>query len=151
MYDYVPNSNSWIDPFGLEIVDNIVRYKHDKVTPNASSRGTAINRACNAEQELINRTGKGTINWSPQEMDIIRNGRSGRAISSAMSQAGYTGHHINNVSDFPELKGDERNIVFLRNTNHPSSYDEHLYSNRGHRGNYDNKTKGRLIDRAKSH
>ncbi|WP_459926614.1 RHS repeat-associated core domain-containing protein [Flavobacterium covae] len=48
-YGYVHDSNSWVDPFGLDIVNNIVRYKPDKVTPNAGSRGTAINRAWKVE------------------------------------------------------------------------------------------------------
>lgn len=66
-----------------------------------------------------------------------------------MSRAGYTGHHINNVVQFPNFKGDPRNIVFLQNLNHPSGFDEHLTSNQGHRGDYGNSTKGRLIDRTK--
>ena len=68
-----------------------------------------------------------------------------------MSNMGYTGHHINNVADFPDWKGDGRNIVFLQNANHPSGFDEHLHSTKGHRGNYGNDTKGRLIDRKMSH
>jgi RHS repeat-associated protein len=150
LYGYVSDSASSVDIFGLA-VDNLVKYKPGRITPKPGSRGTAIDRAWREEQELINRTGKGTRDWTPEEIDLIKNGRSGKELTSVMSNAGYTGHHINNVSDFPELKGDPRNIIFLQNANHPSGVDEHLYSNHGHRGNYDNKTKGRLIDRAHSH
>jgi hypothetical protein len=137
-----------VDVLGL-IVDNLVRYKPDKVTPRPGSRGTAINRAWIEEQDLVNRTGKGTRDWTAQELDLIRSGRSGKQLTSIMSNAGYTGHHINNVSDFPELQGDPRNIIFLQNANHPSGIDEHLLSNEGHRGNHDNQTTGRLIDRTR--
>ncbi|WP_338815833.1 hypothetical protein V9L05_24000 (plasmid) [Bernardetia sp. Wsw4-3y2] len=67
-----------------------------------------------------------------------------------MSNAGYTGHHINNVADFPTWQGDPKNIIFLQNANHPSGIDEHLLSNQGHRGAYTNQTNGRLIDRNRS-
>lgn len=150
IYAFVKDINAFVDVFGL-IVENLIRYKPSKVTPQSGSRGTAINRAWKQEQDLINRTGQGTRNWTPEEIEMIKNGRSGKELTSTMSNAGYTGHHINNVSDFPQLKGDPRNIVFLQNANHPSGIDEHLYSNAGHRGNYDTKTKGRLIDRLKCH
>lgn len=85
------------------------------------------------------------------ESDAILAGRNGKELTSTMSQVGYTGHHINNVSEFPELQGDPRNIMFLQNANHPSGVNEHLYYKQGHRGNYDNETRGRLIDRKRSH
>ena len=149
-YAYVHDSNTWIDAFGL-VANNIVRYKPTNVTPKPGSRGTAINRAWKQEQDLINRTGQGTRNWTPEELDVIKNTKSSKQITSKMSNMSYTGHHINNVADFPDWKGDGRNIVFLQNANHPSGFDEHLHSNQGHRGDYGNDTKGRLIDRNKSH
>lgn len=103
------------------------------------------------EQDLIRRTGKGTRDWTPDEINIILNGKSGKELTSVMSNMGYTGHHINNVADFPELAGDPRNIIFLQNANHPSGIDEHLLAKQGHRGNYANTSNGRLIDRKHSH
>lgn len=85
------------------------------------------------------------------ESDAILAGRNGMELTSTMSQMGYIGYHINNVSEFPELQGDPRNIMFLQNANHPSGVNEHLYSKQGHRGNYNNETRGRLIDRKRSH
>lgn len=68
-----------------------------------------------------------------------------------MSDAGYTGHHINSVKGNGELgtkwQADPRNIVFLQNSKHPSGIDEHLDSPQGHRGAYTNAGNGRLIDR----
>lgn len=67
-----------------------------------------------------------------------------------MVNAGYTGHHINNVEGNGALgykwQGDPRNIVFLENGKHPSG-NRHLNSNEGHRGSFKNSTRGRLIDR----
>jgi hypothetical protein len=71
-----------------------------------------------------------------------------------MWEKGYTGHKINSVQGNGNLgdawKGDPRNIVFLQNANHPSGIDEHLISPQGHRGNYNNSSKSRLIDRLRS-
>jgi RHS repeat-associated protein len=149
-YQYVLDTSICVDIFGLETA-NIVRYKPGRMTPQPGARGTAIDRAWREEQELVNRTGKGTRDWTPEEIDSIKAGRSGKELTSVMSNAGYTGHHINNVAEFPELKGDPRNIIFLQNANHLSGIDEHLHSNWGHRGHYENATKGRLIDRSHSH
>ncbi|MGB1216862.1 MAG: RHS repeat-associated core domain-containing protein, partial [Saprospiraceae bacterium] len=149
IYAYVHDVNCLADFFGL-IVKNLVRYKPNKVTPKPGSRQTAINRAWKEEQDLIKRTGQGTRNWTQAEIDIINSSNNSSVIASKMSNAGYTGHHINNVADFPDWKGDPRNIVFLQNEKHLSGYDEHLHGNQGHRGDYNNETKGRLIDRNKS-
>lgn len=75
-----------------------------------------------------------------------------------MSNAGYTGHHINSVEGNGALgtkwQGDPRNIVFLENPSHPNSingvgaYNEHYHYSQGHRGSTANATNGRLIDRA---
>ena len=64
IYAYVKDTNIWIDPWGL-IVDNFIRYKPDKATPQPGSRGTAINRAWVEERDLIIRTGKGNKGLDP--------------------------------------------------------------------------------------
>jgi hypothetical protein len=115
----------------------------DKVTPLAGGRGTAINRAWALEKQLIEKTGFGTVDWTPAQIDLIKSTKNAD-LTSVMSKAGFTGHHINNVSDYPAWAGDPRNIVFL--SNGPNGGD-HLHSNQGHRGNWDTKSNGRLIDR----
>ncbi|WP_275377682.1 RHS repeat-associated core domain-containing protein [Xenorhabdus bovienii] len=149
-YSYVHNPTGQIDPLGLNPQD-LVRYKiHDTVKPKSGARGTAINRAWGQERVLVE-AGGGSRNWSDEEVKIIKETKSNGKLSSIMSQRGYTGHHINSVKGNGTLggawKGDPRNIVFLQNGKHPSGVDEHLFSNQGHRGVYENPGKGRLIDR----
>lgn len=149
-YGYVTNPLAWIDYLGLKPED-LIRYKpRSSITPQAGSRGTAINRAWGEERVLVG-AGGGSRNWSQAEREIILNTKNNQQLASIMSEQGYTGHHINSVKGNGALgtawQGDARNIVFLQNANHPSGFDEHLYSNQGHRGNYDTPGKGRLIDR----
>lgn len=106
------------------------------------------------EERILVAIGGGSRDWSAQERETIMGVRNNAQLSSIMSEAGYTGHHINSVEGNGKLgedwKGDPRNIVFLQNGNHPSGLDEHLNSPQGHRGNYSNPGSGRLIDRIKS-
>jgi hypothetical protein len=98
--------------------------------------------------------------WPPSEIATILNtplGNKPGQLSSVMSGAGYTGHHINSVKNNGALgekwKGDPRNIVFLENhkhpnsTNMPSACNEHFHAPQGHRGTTNNVSQGRLIDR----
>ena len=160
VFQYAPNPTGWIDPFGLS-GSNLVRYKPNKVTPTAGSRQGAIDKAWALEKELVETTGGGTRNWSPSEIDTIKNtpiGSKSGQLSSVMSNKGYTGHHINSVKNNGTLgqawKGDPRNIIFLENHKHPNSssrpnaYNEHFHSMQGHRGSTGNVSRGRLIDRA---
>ncbi|WP_338815848.1 RHS repeat-associated core domain-containing protein (plasmid) [Bernardetia sp. Wsw4-3y2] len=66
-YGYVYDSNSFVDIFGLT-VNNLVRYKPNKVTPRGGGRSTAINRAWKEEQALIRRTGQGSRDWTQAEI-----------------------------------------------------------------------------------
>ncbi|KAA0079617.1 hypothetical protein CIW54_24135 [Paraburkholderia sp. T12-10] len=135
LYQYALNPVQWIDPRGLKPC-NLVRYKiRDSITPLAGSRQTGINRAWRQELELVQATGSGTVNWTPEQIEELK---------STGKVSGFTGHHINNVESNPAWAGDPRNIVFL--SNGPSGGD-HLNSLQGHRGNYQNATSGRLIDR----
>ncbi|WP_081053120.1 RHS repeat-associated core domain-containing protein [Burkholderia territorii] len=136
VYQYARNAVLWADPLGLTPC-SLIRYKiRDSLAPMAGSRQTGINRAWKAEQELVKATGSGTVDWTPAQMDeLLSNGK----------VTGFTGHHINNVESNPAWAGDPRNIVFL--SNGPNGGD-HLNSLQGHRGNYQNATSGRLIDRA---
>ncbi|MNP52319.1 hypothetical protein D3C76_1467060 [compost metagenome] len=117
------------------------------------ARSTAISRAWGQERILVE-SGGGSRNWTAAERETIMSVRNNAKLSSVMSDAGYTGHHINSVEGNGKLgaawKGDPRNIIFLQNANHPSGIDEHLNADQGHRGNYKNPGKGRLIDRVRS-
>ncbi|EHU1196472.1 RHS repeat-associated core domain-containing protein, partial [Acinetobacter baumannii] len=159
VYAYTANPVQWVDPYGLAPC-SLVRYKPDKVTPQAGSRQDAIDRAWSLEKQLIQTTGTGTRDWSKAELDTILRTPSGSGkghLSSVMSNLGYTGHHINSVKNNGALgeswKGDPRNIVFLENPKHPNSspmpnaYNEHFHSKQGHRGSTTNVSRGRLIDR----
>ncbi len=153
LYHYAENPISWVDPFGLSPED-LVRYKPKaSITPDPGARGTAINRAWGQERELV-KSGSGSRDWTAAERQTILETKNNAKLSSTMWEKGYTGHHINSVQGNGNLgsawKGDPRNIVFLQNANHPSGVDEHLISPQGHRGNYNNSGKGRLIDRLKS-
>ena len=156
-YQYAPNPTGWTDPLGLAGVPGLIRYKpRPELTAQLGGRQTGIARAWAQEKQLILETGSGTRNWSPQEIDLITKTPNGR-LTSVMSQAGYTGHHINSVEGNGALgkkwEGDPRNIVFLENPDHPNSrngvgaYNEHFHSKQGHRGVTTNSTRGRLIDR----
>ena len=159
-YGYVVNPNVQVDPFGLaprvpsynatSLEDDVVRYKpRDVITPQGGHRNTAIKRAWAQEKALIEQTGRGTRPWTQAEMDLIKSTPNDR-LSSVMTKAGYTGHHINSVENGAlgaRWEGDPRNIVFLQNHEHPSGINEHVHSNQGHGGTTRNKTTGLLIDR----
>jgi hypothetical protein len=128
-----------------------VRYKiNDGLTPMQGRRNTGIDRAWVQEKELLKRNGIGTREWSGAEKDLINN-TPNKNLTSVMSKAGYTGHHINSVEGNVKIgalwQGDPRNIVFLQNHNRPSGVNEHVHGNQGHRGSTRKSTKGRLIDR----
>ena len=100
-------------------------------TPMPGTRTTGVERARRLEAQLVKITGEGTLDWSPQEIEYIRqNGELPDRI---------IGHHINSAAQFPEWAGDPRNIMFVRGQ----------AANLGeHGGNFQNSTSGPLIDRA---
>jgi hypothetical protein len=115
----------------------IITYKiRNGLRPLAGTRQTGIDRAWRLEKQLVEQTGKGTHAWTrEQAIELLETGK----------VRGFTGHHINNVQAFPAWAGDPRNIRFLSNRPRGGA---HLRSNRGHRGNYQTPTSGRLMDRA---
>ena len=118
LYQFAPNVQIWIDPWGLV---RLIRYKpRDTISAQNGARGTAIDRAWREEKALVE-AGGGTRNWTQAERDLILSTKN-KNLTSVMSRAGYTGHHINSVelgSLGQKWKGDPRNIVFLPNSNHP--------------------------------
>lgn len=90
-----------------------------------SQRQKAVADAWEREQELVLQ-GKGTRDWSVgQQIELITTGK----------VRGFEGQHMLNVSDHPELAGDERNIQFL-------TFEEHFYG--AHDGNWKNSTEGKF-------
>jgi RHS repeat-associated protein len=95
--------------------------------PWASRRFVAVQEAWALERDLILATGRGTVDWTPEQIDELLNGKG--------SIDEYQGHHINSVKDFPEFEGDPNNIKFTNN---------HLAE---HGGFFQNQTTGDLISR----
>jgi len=99
-------------------------------TPLPGTRGAGVKRAAKAEVDLVKRTGKGTVDWTPEEIASIQ--------AEGRLPQGTVGHHINNVDQFPDWAGDPRNIKFVRGQ--AGNLAEHG-------GNFQNPTTGPLIDR----
>jgi len=137
LYQYAPNALGWADPWGLT-PDDLIRYRpHDSLSAQGGARSSAISRAWVQEKALLQDGGAGTRNWTAQERDLILK-TPNKSLTSVMSRAGYTGHHINSVEGNGTLgskwQGDPRNIVFLKNHNHPDKFNEHVHGDQGHRG-----------------
>lgn len=135
---YVHDPLRWMDPEGLQDAPGTVTYPlHPTLSPQSGSYSSGITRAWAQEQQLVRETGRGTVNWtSAQQQELLNTGR----------VRGYTGHHINNAATAPAWEGDPRNIRFLSN-GRAGLPNDHLYADQGHRGNWQNSTRGRLIDR----
>jgi hypothetical protein len=99
-------------------------------TPQPGTRTIAKQRATALEVELVQKSGKGTVKWRPEEIAYIK--REGKLPE------GIVGHHINSVAEYPKWEGDPRNIKFVRGL--PGNLAEHG-------GAFQNRTQGPLIDR----
>jgi hypothetical protein len=99
--------------------------------PIPGSRSTGVDRAKVLEVQLVRATGAGTLDWTPQEVQSIR--------QKGKLPLGIVGYHINNVAICPNWAGDPRNIKLVRGR--PENLQQHA-------GNYQNPTIGPLIDRA---
>jgi hypothetical protein len=98
--------------------------------PIPGSRTTGVERAKALEVQLVQATGAGTLDWTPQEVQYI--------LQTGKLPRGIVGHHINNVAIYPNWAGDPRNVQLVRGQS------ENLLQ---HAGNYKNPTTGPLIDR----
>lgn len=99
--------------------------------PMPGSRTTGVDRAKALEVQLVQTTGAGTLDWTPQEIQYIQ--------QTSNLPRGIIGHHINNVAIYPNWAGDPRNVQFVRGQ---------TANLQQHAGNYQNPTTGPLIDRA---
>ena len=135
---YFHDQVRWMDPEGLADAPGTVTYPlNPGIIPQSGSYSPGIARAWAQEQALVRETGRGTVGWtSAQQQELLNTGK----------VRGYKGHHINNAATALAWEGDRRNIRFLPN-GRAGLANDHLYSDQGHRGNWQNSTKGRLIDR----
>lgn len=93
------------------------------------NRGIGVKRAWAEEKALVEATGRGTYDWTPDQIvELLTTGK----------VAGFQGHHINSALYNPSLISDPNNIRFY-------SAQEHLSV--AHGGNYQNATFGELIFR----
>lgn len=79
----------------------------DKSLKNARRR--AVSQAWVNEADMVRNTGKGTRNWSSDEITELLN--TGKV-------KGYDGHHMKSVKKYPHLAGDPHNIQFLTRQKH---------------------------------
>ncbi|MBN2006247.1 MAG: hypothetical protein JXA21_23030 [Anaerolineae bacterium] len=93
-----------------------------------SERSAAVREAKRQEIALVQRTGRGTRDWTPRQLVQLKKGRFPK---------GYQGHHINSVKRFPELARNPDNIRFL-------TFRQHLNA---HWGNFRRATSGRMFNR----
>ena len=93
-----------------------------------SLRNAGVDLAWKYEQGILELGGSGSKNWTPsQRADIINSGK----------VRGIHGHHINDVSNHPQMQGDPDNIRFL-------SRSEHF---KAHGGDWRNSTSGARYNR----
>lgn len=94
-------------------------------------RQKTVRQAWRQEAKLVRKTGRGTRDWTPRQLDLLRRGK---------RVPRYEGHHLRDVSSHSKKwMGDPRNIKFVTRRQHQ----------REHRGSFKNPTTGKLIDRQK--
>ena len=113
-------SNFLKDNKVLEKTQNL-KYLHQKAVREAWKEG----------KELIEKTGRGTRDWTKKEVKQLK--QTGKV-------KGYEGHQINSVAQHPEHAGDPNNVEFLKGRS------EHLEK---HNRNFKTPTSGTFIDRKK--
>lgn len=102
-----------------------------KIADISALRRGAVKNAWAEEKELIEKTGRGTRDWTKKEIAELK--KRGKVN-------GYEGHHINSVADNPGMAGDANNIKFVKGRK--GNLQEHG-------GDFRNPTSGQLIDRKK--
>lgn len=94
-----------------------------------NDRRAAVREAWRLEAEKVRTTGRGTQQWTPDEL---------RQLRDTGKVSGYEGHHINSVAGSPQSARDPNNIKFVKGRA------AHLTE---HGGNFRNRTTGPLIRR----
>lgn len=108
---------------------NVVRHQYETVIDRLRHQGVQLAKL--QEMELVYKTGRGTRDWRKSEL--------GQPKSRRLQKfpKGYYGHHINNVSRFPELAANPDNIMFV-------TWKEHYQL---HHRDWHNNTSGRMFNR----
>ena len=137
LYGYVSDTCWFIDPLGLKTYRRKNgRFGKKPGRKTEASRIAELNHrrrkgvqdAWKAEKEMVEKTGRGTREWTDAEIEELLN--TGKV-------SGYVGHHIYSVHKYPQRADDPNNIRFL-------TPDEHLAE---HNGDYHNQTEGKLVIR----
>jgi hypothetical protein len=97
-------------------------------------RKRAVRQAWKQERDLVEKTGKGTRDWTPEEIDELMKSKRVKGYDGVK---GYEGQHMKSAKEYPEYAGDPDNIQFLKGRN--MDVNEHLDA---HGGNYQNPTNG---------
>jgi len=110
---------------GADTASGVVSYTKKEL---ANARKRAVAQAWKLEQADVMAGGNGISKvWTDLEKsELISNGK----------VAGYVGHHMKSVSEYPQLAGDPTNIQFLL---YPDHFKAHGY-------NWRNPTHGRYIE-----
>ena len=92
-------------------------------------RSKAVKEAWKDEKKMVEKTGRGTRPWKPNEIKELKN--TGKV-------KGYEGHHIKDVKTHPQDAGNPNNIKFVKGRK------GHI---KEHNGNFRNPTEGEFINR----
>lgn len=112
-------------------VEKMYNVRGTQVTESefANLRKKAIYQAWENEKQLVRTTGKGTRDWTPEEMQDLLSAKPGRGVT------GYEGQHMKSAEAYPEFVDVPDNIQFLKGRQMPVN--EHINA---HGGNYQNPT-----------
>ncbi|MCL2591024.1 MAG: hypothetical protein FWD67_09170, partial [Betaproteobacteria bacterium] len=91
-YQYAPNADGWIDPWGWA-----------RGCPQlARDRRAGVAKAWRQERRLVELTGGGTRCWTPvQKKELLAKGK----------VKGFEGHHINSAEAHPHLASNPDNSI----------------------------------------
>ena len=95
----------------------------------ANLRKKAVYQAWENEKQLVRSTGKGTREWTAEEMQELLSAKPGRGVT------GYEGQHMKSAEAYPDFVDVPDNIQFLKGRQMPVN--EHINA---HGGNYQNPT-----------
>jgi RHS repeat-associated protein len=90
----VGTKGAWAKTLGHALLDKAIK----------AAKNKAVEDAWKMERQLVAKTGRGTVDWSPSQVkDLLSSGR----------VPGYVGHHLNSANNSLELAADHRNIDFI--------------------------------------
>jgi GHH signature containing HNH/Endo VII superfamily nuclease toxin len=131
-----PNGHSMKSKAAREATKSAVEAVSRWVVRDAieTARRQATKQAWKHERAIVERLGKGTVDWTPSQIkELLEKGR----VSS------FDGHHINSVNDAAGLAGNPDNIKFLKSGEHRKLHSDN--------GGTKVPTKGPLMERSKTY